>query len=162
MPIQKLITYLWFDNEAEEAVDFYKKVFKDNLKIINKIPYVTDTPSNKSVGSLMIVQFELFGCSFGALNGGPDFKFNEAVSFQITCEDQKEMDYYYDQLSAVPEAEICGWLKDKYGLSWQVSPQRLEEIMSSEDKSGAKRAMDALLKMKRLNLELLEKAFKGD
>lgn len=159
---QKLATCLWLDNEAEEMVKFYKSVFKENFKEGDKTFYTTDTPSHKPMGSVLTYEFEIFGNRFMALNGGPEFKFNEAVSFVINCQDQKESDYYSDALSAVPEAEICGWLKDKFGVSWQINPVRLDEMIKSDDKEAAKRAMDAMLEMKRLNIAELEKAYKGE
>jgi predicted 3-demethylubiquinone-9 3-methyltransferase (glyoxalase superfamily) len=158
----KLVTYIWFDSGAEEAVKFYKKVFGDNLKEGATTPYLTETPSNKPIGSVLTVEFELFGQRFGLLNGGPYFKPNEAVSFMIECEDQKEIDKYWSALSADPGAEMCGWLKDKYGVSWQVAPKALDAMIASKDTEAAARAMKALLGMKKIILADLEKAFKGD
>ena len=158
---KKLVTCLWLDDEAEDMVKFYKNVFKENFKEGDITYYTTDTPSNKPLGSILTYEFEIFGNRFMALNGGPEFKFNEAVSFVIDCEDQKEVDYYWEALSAVPESEVCGWCKDKFGVSWQINPTRLDEMIKSEDKKAAKRAMDAMLKMKKLDIAELEKAYKG-
>jgi predicted 3-demethylubiquinone-9 3-methyltransferase (glyoxalase superfamily) len=123
--------------------------------------YPIDTPSNKPVGSVMTATFTLNGQRFMALNGGPAFKFNEAISMVVECEDQGEMDHYYEKLSAVPEAEQCGWCKDKYGLSWQIVHKKMEEVMSAEGEAGA-RAMQAMLNMKRLDVAELEKAAMGE
>jgi predicted 3-demethylubiquinone-9 3-methyltransferase (glyoxalase superfamily) len=162
MADQKLTTCLWLDDEAEEMVEFYKSVFKKNFKEGDKTLYPTDTPSNKPVGSVLTYEFEIFGNRFMALNGGPEFKFNEAVSFVIDCNDQEEIDYYWEALSAVPESEVCGWLKDKFNVSWQITPTRLDEMIKSDDKEAAKRATDAMLKMKKLVIEDLEKAYRGE
>lgn len=143
---------LWFDNEAEEAAKFYVSVFQ-NGKIISTAKYTVDTPSKKRIGSVMTVEFELRGQPFLALNGGPEFKFNEAVSFIIACKDQAEIDYFYDKLSAVPEAEICGWIKDKYGVSWQLVTEDWAEIMSGPNSS---KVMEELLKMKRIVVDTLK------
>lgn len=158
---QKLITCIWVDDTAEEMVSFYKSVFKENFKEGDKTFYNTKTPSNKPIGSILTYEFEIFGNRFMALNGGADFKPNEAISFIIDCEDQKEVDYYWEALSAHPENEVCGWLKDKFGISWQINPIRLNEMIKSQDKEAAKRAMDAMLQMKKLDIEALEKAYKG-
>lgn len=158
---QKLTTCLWLDDEAEKMMDFYKSVFKDNFREGDITYYTTETPSNKPIGSVLTYEFEIFGQSFMALNGGADFKFNEAISFIINCEDQKEIDYYWESLSAVPESEVCGWLKDKFGVSWQINPKRLDEMIKSSDKEASKRAMDAMLKMKKLDIAELEKAYEG-
>lgn len=159
--MKQLVTCLWLDAEAEEMVKFYKSIFKDNFKKGDKTYYTTDSPSNKPIGSVLTYEFEIFGQRFMALNGGADFKFNEAVSFVIDCEDQEEVDYYWEALSAVPESEVCGWLKDKFGVSWQINPKRLNEMIKSDDKEAAKRAMDAMLKMKKLIIADLEKAYNG-
>lgn len=158
---QKLVTCLWLDDTAEEMVKFYKSVFKDNFKESDITYYTTDTPSNKPVGSILTYEFEIFGNPFMALNGGADFKFNEAVSFIINCKDQEEVDYYWNALSHVPESEVCGWLKDKFGVSWQINPTRLDEMIKSDDKEASKRAMEAMLKMKKLDIAELEKAYRG-
>jgi predicted 3-demethylubiquinone-9 3-methyltransferase (glyoxalase superfamily) len=136
MNMKKITPNLWFDGNAQEAVDFYTSVFPDS-KIISTIYYpksaeegLADFQLNMA-GKVLTMEFELSGNRFVAINAGPEFKFNESVSFSIPCEDQKEIDYYYEKLSAVPSSEVCGWCKDKYGLSWQVVPQNMEELMKS-------------------------------
>lgn len=157
MPSNGMIIELWMDSEALEAAEFYVSVFKDaQLGVIRK--YTTDTPSNKPIGTVITVDFTLNGQRFQALNGGPDFKFNEAISMIVECEDQAEVDYYWQKLSADPENEACGWCKDKYGVSWQITPKGLDEILYQDDPTKAKRAMDALLSMKKLDLAEIEKA----
>ena len=158
--MKRITPCLWFDSEGEEAAKFYVSIFP-NSKIKHIEKYTTETPSNKPIGSVMTVTFELDGNEFMALNGGSFFKLNEAISLIIPCKDQKEMDYYYDKLSADPKSEICGWLKDKYGLSWQVVPENFDKMMSSTDEKGKARMMKALLDMGRINLAELEKAAKG-
>ncbi|CAN5292971.1 VOC family protein [soil metagenome] len=144
--MQKITPYLWFDTQAQEAATFYTSIFK-NSKIINTNP--------------VMVSFELDGQNFIALNGGPNFKFTEAVSFFVNCEDQKEVDYYWEKLSAHPENEQCGWLKDKYGLSWQIVPKQLGELMGDSDREKANRVMQAMLKMKKMDISELQKAYEG-
>lgn len=152
-----MVIELWFDNEAEEAANFYVEVFKDaSLGAITR--YNTDTPSHMPVGSVLTVDFTLNGQRFQGLNGGPDFKFTEAISFVIECEDQTEVDYYWEKLSAVPESEACGWVKDKYGVSWQIIPNGLNEVLYQEDSDKAKKAMDAMLQMKKLDIEQIRQA----
>lgn len=149
---------LWFDNEAEEAARFYTGVFKDSeLGAIRY--YTTDTPSNKPIGSVITVDFTLNGQRFQALNGGPDFKFNESISFIVECEDQAEIDYYWSKLTADGgEESFCGWLKDKYGVSWQIVPKGLDDLLYQEDAAKGKRAMDVLLTMKKLDFEAIKVA----
>jgi predicted 3-demethylubiquinone-9 3-methyltransferase (glyoxalase superfamily) len=156
--MQKITPHLWFDKEAEEAAKFYTSIFKDS-RILETSYYgeAGKEVHGQEAGSVLTVSFELNGQRFTALNGGPIFKFNESVSFLISCEDQDEIDYYWEKLSAVPEAEQCGWLKDKYGLSWQVVPAKMGEIMSGPNSD---KAMEALLKMKKLNIAELEAASK--
>lgn len=156
----KISPCLWFDNEAEEAAKFYVSIFP-NSKIKSIEKYATETPSNKPVGSVMTVTFELDGNEFMGLNGGPYFKLSEAVSFMIPCENQKEVDYYYEKLSAQPEAEMCGWLKDKFGVSWQLVPKEFDEFMNSLNEEKKKKTMEALLEMKRINFDELKKAAEG-
>ena len=146
--MQKLSTMLWFDNEAQEAADFYTSVFKDS-KILGTVKYTQDSPSHKPIGSVLTVSFQLNGQGFIAINGGPEFKFNESISFVIPCDNQEELDYYWDRLSAVPESEICGWCKDKFGVSWQVVPKNMSELSKNP------RAMAAILKMKKLDIAKL-------
>lgn len=160
--MQKLTTCLWFDNEAEEAARFYTSVFK-NSKIagMDKYGEATQEVTDKPPGSVMTVEFELEGQKFIALNGGPEFKFTEAISFVINCETQEELDYYWEKLSAVPESEQCGWLKDKFGVSWQVVPTVLNELIGGPDSERSERAMKAMLQMKKLDINLLKKAYEG-
>lgn len=156
--MKKIKPHLWFDKEAEDAAMFYTSVFK-NSKITATSHYgeAGKEVHGQEAGTVLTVEFELDGQSFVALNGGPVFKFNEAVSFLIECDDQDEIDYYWEKLSAVPEAEQCGWLKDKYGLSWQVVPARLGELMQGPN---SEKTMAALLKMKKLDIAGLEAASK--
>jgi predicted 3-demethylubiquinone-9 3-methyltransferase (glyoxalase superfamily) len=151
---QKITPFLWFDNNAKEAAEFYTEVFK-NSKITDVARYSEGSPM--PAGTVMTVAFELDGQKFTALNGGPHFTFNPSVSFVISCENQEEIDYYWNKLSADPESEQCGWLKDKFGLSWQVVPANMGELMS-KDKSKAGRVMTALMKMKKLIIADLENA----
>lgn len=152
--MQKITPCLWFDGEAEEAAKFYTSVFP-NSKILETVPYLVDTPSNKPIGSVMLVNVELNGQPFTLLNGGPYFKFNEAVSFQIFCKDQAEINSYWEKLSAHPESEQCGWVKDKFGVSWQVVPENIAELVKNEN------GMKALLDMKKIVIAELEEAANG-
>ena len=156
----EITPWLWFDTEGEEAAKFYTSVFPDSrIDSISRSP--TDNPSEKE-GEVMTVNFTLGDRQFIGLNGGPDFKFTEAVSFWIDCKDQAEVDHYWEILTADGgEPSMCGWLKDRYGLSWQVVPRGLPQMYNSPDREGAKRAMDAMLKMGKLDIALLEAAFKG-
>ncbi|MFA6405596.1 MAG: VOC family protein [Candidatus Paceibacterota bacterium] len=152
MNMKNITPNLWFDGNAREAVEFYISVFPDS-KIIAMTNYpesaddgLADFQLNMA-GKVLTIDFELSGNRFVAINAGPDFKFNESVSFSIPCEDQKEIDYYYEKLSAVPESEQCGWLKDKYGLSWQVVPKNMEELMKRPG------AFSRMMKMKKIVIE---------
>jgi len=151
--MQKITPYLWFDKEAKEATRFYTSIFP-NSKITNVIT-IHGTPS----GDCDIVSFELFGQQFMAMSAGPLFKFNESVSFMVPCDTQQEIDYYWEKLSAVPEAEQCGWLKDKYGLSWQIVPSILNEMLKDKDEKKIARVTEALLKMKKFDIAELKKAY---
>jgi predicted 3-demethylubiquinone-9 3-methyltransferase (glyoxalase superfamily) len=157
--MQKITPFLWFNNEAEEAAKFYTSIFK-NSRITNVARYTESgsKAAHQPEGSVMTVAFEIDGQSFTAINGGPVFKFTEAISFVINCETQKEIDHYWEKLSegGDPNAQQCGWLKDKYGLSWQIVPARLGELMS--DPSRSERVMGALLKMKKLDIQALQEA----
>jgi predicted 3-demethylubiquinone-9 3-methyltransferase (glyoxalase superfamily) len=154
----KLTPNLWFDSEAEEAADFYISVFK-NSRVVNVTHYTEGGP--REAGTVMTVEFELDGQSFVGINGGPQFKFDEAVSFQITCETQDEVDYYWDKLTEGGEESQCGWLKDRFGLSWQVVPTGMEAVFSDPDPKRAERAMKAMLGMKKLDIAALRSAADG-
>ena len=155
---------LWFDSQAEEAAAFYVSVFKNSK--INSVARYTKAGQEthkQRPGSVMTVAFELDGQKFTALNGGPVFKFNEAVSLQVNCSNQEEIDHYWGKLSrgGDPKAQQCGWLKDKYGLSWQVVPTVLPEMLKDHESSKAQRAMEALLRMKKIEIAELERAVAG-
>ena len=160
MAIQQRITpNLWFDTEAEDAANFYCSVF-ENSRIVSIAHYPEGSPGE--AGTVMTVEWELDGQRFVGINGGPQFKFDEAVSFGISCEDQAEVDYYWEKLSEGGSEGPCGWLKDKYGLSWQVIPKGMDELFSDPDKSKAERAMKAMLKMSKLDVEELRRAAEGE
>ena len=154
----KIVPNLWFDSEAEEAAAFYTSVFKDS-RIVNVTHYTEAGP--RPAGMVMTVEFELEGQRFVGINGGPQFSFDEAVSFQIACETQDEIDYFWEQLSEGGEEGPCGWLKDRYGLSWQVVPTGMEELFSDPNPERARRAMEAMLKMSKLDIAALRSAANG-
>lgn len=161
--MQKITPSLWFDNNAEEAMNYYVEVFK-NSKIIRIDRYpegYAEGPLAGMEGKVINGEFELDGQRFICLDGGPIFKFNAAVSFTVDCADQQEVDYYWEKLSAVPEAEQCGWCQDKFGLSWQIIPKQLAELLSDPDKEKSRRVMDAMLKMHKIIVADLEKAAEG-
>jgi predicted 3-demethylubiquinone-9 3-methyltransferase (glyoxalase superfamily) len=151
----QIIPHLWFDTEAKEAAAFYASIFPDS-KITN-VTTLHDTPS----GDSDVVSFELSGQPFMAISAGPLFKFNESISFIVRCETQDEIDRYWAQLSADPEAEQCGWLKDKYGLSWQIVPTRMDEMLESGTEEQRARVTQAFLPMKKLDIAALERAYAG-
>jgi predicted 3-demethylubiquinone-9 3-methyltransferase (glyoxalase superfamily) len=156
-----IVACLWYDSQAEEAARFYTGIFPNSR--IGKISRYTEAGREvhgRPAGSVMTVEFELNGQPFTGLNGGPHFKFNEAISFQIMCKDQAEVDHYWNKLSqgGEPKAQQCGWLKDKYGLSWQVVPNEMAELMSDPDRDKAGRVMEALLQMKKLDIAELRRA----
>jgi predicted 3-demethylubiquinone-9 3-methyltransferase (glyoxalase superfamily) len=153
--MKKITPCLWFDTDGEEAAEFYTSVFP-NSKIGEISRYGSAGP--RPEGTVMTVSFELDGQEFVALNGGPDFTFNEAVSFQVACEDQDEVDAYWSALSEDGEEGPCGWLKDKFGLSWQIVPTALPELLSNPDKEKAQRVMAAMLEMKKIEIDELERA----
>jgi predicted 3-demethylubiquinone-9 3-methyltransferase (glyoxalase superfamily) len=157
--MSKVTPCLWFDGHAEEAAELYTSLLPDS-RIEGVVRAPADTPGNKA-GDVMVVDFTLGGRRFTGLNGGPLFRFTEAISFQIACEDQAEADRLTEALSAHPEAEQCGWIKDRFGLSWQIIPKRAFELMSDPDPARAKRATEAMLQMKRLNVAAMEKAADG-
>jgi len=153
---QKITPCLWFNDNAEEAVKFYTLVFKD-AKVGRISHYGEGAPLPKC--TVLTVNFEIHGQEFMALNGGPHFTFSPAISFVVNCRDQEELDYYWEKLSADPAREQCGWLQDKYGVSWQIVPAILEELMSSQDQEKTARVMQAVLKMKKLVIADLINAF---
>jgi predicted 3-demethylubiquinone-9 3-methyltransferase (glyoxalase superfamily) len=155
---QKIIPSLWFDTEAEDAAAFYTSIFK-NARIVNVARYTEAGP--REAGTVMTVEWELDGQRFVGINGGPQFKFSEAVSFQVTCEDQDEVDYYWERLSEGGSEGPCGWLSDKFGLSWQVVPGGMDELFADPDQSRAQRAMEAMFKMKKIDIATLEAAADG-
>jgi predicted 3-demethylubiquinone-9 3-methyltransferase (glyoxalase superfamily) len=161
---QKISPCLWFDHEAEEAATFYTGIFP-NSKIVNLTRYteVGREVHGRPAGSVMTVTFELDGHSFTALNGGPIFKFNEAVSFQIMCDSQQEVDHYWEKLRAGGDerAQQCGWLKDRFGLSWQVVPRALLDLITDSDAERSKKAFAAMLEMKKLDIDALERSVAG-
>jgi len=155
---QKITPNLWFDTEAQEAAEFYCSIFKSS-RIVNVSHYTEGAP--REAGMVMTVEWELNGQRFVGINGGPDFKFSEAISFQVNCETQDEVDYYWEKLTEGGEEGPCGWLKDRFGLSWQIVPTALPRLLSDPDRERAQRAMAAMLKMKKLDIAGLEKAYRG-
>jgi predicted 3-demethylubiquinone-9 3-methyltransferase (glyoxalase superfamily) len=159
--MQKIHPCLWFDGNAEEAARFYSSIFKNSK--IGAISRYEDANnrSGQPVGSAMVVMFEIDGQTFMGLNGGPQFKFSEAISFVVNCESQEEVDYYWEKLSAGGRPHRCGWLKDKFGLSWQIVPTALAKLMSDPDPQKRNRVMQALLKMIKLDIAALQRASDG-
>jgi len=158
--MQEITPCLWFDSNAEEAVNFYASVFKKSK--IGKISRYGEEGyeiHGKPAGTVLTVEFELNGQTFTALNGGPVFKFNEAISFQVSCKSQKEVDYYWEKLSEGGEKGQCGWLKDKYGVSWQIVPTVLGEMLQGKVTKKSERVMKALLQMKKLDIRKLKQAY---
>jgi len=156
--MQKITPFLWFDTQAEEAAKFYASIFP-NSRILKTARYGEAGPGPK--GSVMTVEFELDGQRMIALNGGPHFKFTEAISLSVDCRDQKEVDHYWSKLSQGGQESMCGWLKDRYGLSWQVNPAILGELLADPDAKKAKRVMEAMLKMKKIDIAALKRAYEG-
>jgi len=154
--MQKITPFLWFDTEAEEAAKLYTSVFK-NSKIVSTTRYGDAGPGPK--GSVMTVAFNLDGNDFVALNGGPQFDFTPAVSFQIDCQTQEEVDWFWDKLSAGGKPGRCGWLEDRFGVSWQVVPRALRELLQASDAKKAKRVMEAMLQMDKLEIKKLQDAY---
>lgn len=155
--MQKITPNLWFDHNAKEAVDFYVSVFPDS-EIINTSYYPTEGLADfqkEFAGKVLTIDFELGGQRFTAINAGPEFKFNEAISFVVVCEDQEEIDYYWEKLSSSPENEQCGWCKDKYGLSWQIVPANIDELVKNPD------GFQAMMKMKKIVIADFDKAEEG-
>ena len=155
---QKIVPNLWFDTQAEAAAEYYCSIFEES-RIVNVARYTDVGPGEP--GTVMTVEWELNGQRFVGINGGPQFTFSEAVSFQITCADQEEVDFYWEKLSEGGEEGPCGWLKDKYGLSWQVVPLGMDELFADPDRSKAERAMRAMLGMRKLDIAALRAAADG-
>jgi len=153
--MQKITPCLWFDTEGEEAAELYTSIFP-NSRIVGVARYGEAGP--RAAGTVMTVDFELEGQRFVALNGGPDFTFNEAISFQVGCKDQDEVDRYWSALSEGGEEGPCGWLKDRFGVSWQIIPDRLPELLEDPDREKSRRVMAAMLEMKKIEVDELERA----
>jgi predicted 3-demethylubiquinone-9 3-methyltransferase (glyoxalase superfamily) len=163
--IQRITPCLWFDDQAEEAARFYTSIFPHSrIVTISRYGEAGHEIHGRPAGSVMTVDFELDGQRFTALNGGPHFRFNEAVSLQVGCATQEELDHYWDSLSAGgdPEAQQCGWLKDRFGLSWQVIPDRMAEMMADPDEERRERVFSAMLEMKKLDFAPIERAYAGE
>ena len=157
--MKKITPFLWFDSNAEEAVRFYVSVFQNSrIGLVTHYSKESSSASGQPEGSVMTIAFELDGQPFTAINGGPHFKFNEAVSFVVNCESQDEIDYYWEKLGegGDPKSHVCGWLKDRFGLSWQITPSELPELMSTPGKTAA--VMKEVLKMKKIDLATLRRA----
>jgi len=153
--MQKITPFLWFDGNAEEAMSFYTSIFK-NAKVGSISRYGEAGPG--PAGSVLTASFELEGLQFTALNGGPHFKFNEAISFHVACESQQEVDYFWERLGAGGQIQQCGWLKDKFGVSWQIVPTALPRLLGNPDRAKANRVMQTMLQMKKLDIAALERA----
>ncbi|MEM9404186.1 MAG: VOC family protein [Pseudomonadota bacterium] len=159
--MDKITPNLWFDGDAEAAASFYVSLFPDS-RIDHVVRSPADNPSTDK-GEVVVVEFTLAGRPYVGINGGPQYAFTEAVSFAIECEDQAELDRYWDQLTSNGGSVTqCGWCKDRFGLSWQVTPKRLRELLASPDSAAAERAMQAMLGMEKIDIEALERAFRGD
>ena len=162
--MQKITPFLWFDNNAEEAVNFYVSTFK-NSKVgkVTRYSEASAKAAGRPEGSVMTAEFQLEGQNFVAINGGPHFKFTEAISFVVDCETQEEVDYFWEKLTAAGGQESqCGWLKDKYGLSWQITPRVLIEMIGDKDPQKAQRVMEAMLQMKKIDIPTLKRAYDGE
>jgi predicted 3-demethylubiquinone-9 3-methyltransferase (glyoxalase superfamily) len=161
--MQKITPFLWFDNQAEEAAKFYTSVFK-NSKIGKILRYdeASAKAAGRPAGSVLTVEFEIGGQKFTALNGGPQFKFNESVSFVVNCKTQEEVDYFWEKLAAGGGQEsACGWLEDKFGLSWQVTPTVLIDMLNDKDPKKAERVMKAMMQMQKIEINKLKAAYAG-
>jgi predicted 3-demethylubiquinone-9 3-methyltransferase (glyoxalase superfamily) len=162
--INKITPCLWFDDQAEAAVAFYTAIFKKSKVVtVSRYGEAGKEIHGKAPGSVMVVAFELEGQTFTALNGGPEFKFSEAISFQVNCDTQEETDHYWTKLSAGgdPSAQQCGWLKDRYGVSWQIVPTALVEMLGDPDAGKSQRVMTAMLRMKKIDIAELRRAYAG-
>ena len=163
--MRKITPFLWFDGQAENAVKFYTSIFKDS-KVGRTLRYSEEvakvSASGQSAGSVLTIEFEIEGQKFVALNGGPQFQFNESVSFVVNCKTQKEVDYYWQKLTAGGgEESACGWLKDKFGLSWQITPTVLIDMLHDKDADKAERVMQAMLQMQKIEIAKLKAAYEG-
>lgn len=162
--MQKIAPCLWFDSNAQEAVNFYTAIFKrSKVGRIARYGEAGREIHGKPAGTVMTIEFELNGQAFTALNGGPLFKFNEAISFQVSCESQEEVDYYWERLSegGDPKAQQCGWLKDQFGVSWQIVPAVLGKMLEDKDAEKSERVMKALLQMRKIDIQALQQAYEG-
>ena len=157
--MQKITPFLWFDQQAEEAANYYVSIFK-NSKVVSISRYGEDAP--RPAGTAQIVMFQIDGQEYMALNGGPEFKFTEAISLFVNCESQEEVDLYWEKLAAGGEKGQCGWLKDRFGLSWQIVPSALGELMGDPDPEISRRVMEAMLRMSKIDIDSLKKAYRGD
>ena len=162
--VQRITPFLWFDTQAEEAAKFYTSVFKNSRIVrVSKYPNAGQEAHHKPAGSVMTVDFEIEGQRFTAINAGPEFKFTEAVSFVVHCKNQEEIDYFWEKLTAGGGAPSqCGWLKDRYGLSWQVTPDILLDMINDKDEEARTRAFSAMMTMKKIDIAELKRAFAGD
>ena len=161
--MQKITPFLWFDNQAEEAAKFYTSVFK-NSKVGRILRYdeASAKGAGRPVGSVLTIEFEIEGQRFTALNGGPEFKFNESISFVVNCDTQKEVDYFWEKLMADGGQESqCGWLKDKFGVSWQITPAVLIDMLNDKDAKKAERVMKAMMQMQKIDIKTLKEAHAG-
>ena len=162
--VHDIVPCLWFESQAEEAAQYYTGIFKNGrVTKVTRYSEVGQEAHHRPPGSVMTVEFEINGKTFTALNGGPEFKFNEAISLQVMCEDQKEVDYYWEKLRAGgdPSAQVCGWLKDKYGLSWQIIPEEMLKLVEDQTRENGKRAFAAMMKMKKIDLAAIKAAYNG-
>lgn len=158
--MQKITTFLWFDTQAEEAASFYVSVFKNSrIESVSRYPAEGEEVTGKKAGTVMTVKFLLDGQEFIALNGGPQFKFNEAISLVVNCETQEEIDELWEKLTEGGTEVQCGWLKDRYGLAWQITPPVLDEMLQDEDPDKASRVMRAMLQMKKIDIQTLKQAY---
>lgn len=158
--MNKLSICIWFDGQIEEAARYYTGVFKDS-KFLNESKFLGEAPGGKKEGEPLVCELEIMGINFQLLNGGNFFKVSEAVSFVVNCENQEEVDYYWEKLSHVKESEQCGWCKDRFGVSWQIVPKQLTQLMNSNDIDQNKRVWKAMMEMKKLSIADLEKAARG-
>jgi predicted 3-demethylubiquinone-9 3-methyltransferase (glyoxalase superfamily) len=161
--MQKITSFLWFDDQAEEAVKFYTSIFK-NSKVGRVLRYdeASSKAAGRPVGSVLTIEFEIEGQKFTALNGGPEFKFNESISFVVNCDTQKEVDYFWEKLTADGGREsACGWLKDKFGMSWQITPTVLIDMLHDKDAKKAERVMKAMMEMQKIDIKALKEPYGG-